>query len=56
VSEVQQVKIELDAATAPAAKPDGEGLCTWTVTLAPRGQAEVTLRWRLLKQGTVVGV
>jgi uncharacterized protein (TIGR02231 family) len=56
VSEVQQVKIELDAATAPAAKPDAEGLCRWTVTLAPRGQAEVKLRWRLLKQGTVVGV
>lgn len=56
VSEVQQVKIEMDAQTAPAAKPDAEGMCTWTVSLAPRGHAEVKLRWRLLKQGSVVGV
>ena len=56
VSEVQQVKIELDNATAPATKPDAEGMCAWTVTLPPRGHTEVKLRWRLLKQGTVVGV
>jgi len=56
VSEVQQVKIDLDAQTIPATKPNAEGMCTWAVTLPPRGQAEVKLRWRLLKQGSVVGV
>ncbi len=57
VSELQQVKVELDAAaTLPKTAPDADGMCAWTVTLPPRGHGEVTLRWRLLKQGVVAGV
>lgn len=56
VSELQQIRIELDAATTPPTTANADGLCTWPVTLAPRARAEISLRWRLLKQAGVVGM
>jgi uncharacterized protein (TIGR02231 family) len=56
VSEVEQVKIEVDAATAPPAKPDADGICRWDVHLSANGRSEVRLRWRMLTKGDVVGV
>lgn len=56
VSEVEQVKVEVDAATSPPAKPDADGICRWDVQLCANGRSEVRLRWRMLTKGDVVGV
>lgn len=56
VSEVEQVRIKLDPATSPPAKPDADGICRWDIVLAGNGRSAVRLRWRLLTRGEVVGV
>ena len=57
VSSLEQVRIEFDAGnTVPAAQPDADGIVQWTITLPARGQSTVTLQYRLLRHGAVVGV
>lgn len=56
VSEVEQVRVEVDPATSPAVKPDADGICRWTVDLPPNGRSGIRLAWRLLTKGSVVGV
>jgi len=57
VSEIEKVKIAVDAErTLPAARPDPDGLVTWTVELPPRGHQDVTLVYELRKHEDVVGI
>jgi uncharacterized protein (TIGR02231 family) len=56
VSEVEQVRIEVDAATSPPVQPDADGICHWDIQLCANGRSEVRLRWRMLTKGDVVGV
>jgi uncharacterized protein (TIGR02231 family) len=57
VSELEQVKVELDEKrTAPAARPDAQGIVSWAITLPPRGTKTVTLVYRLLASGSVQGL
>lgn len=57
VSELEQVKVELDEKrTAPAARPDAQGIVAWQVTLPARGTKTVTLAYRLLAAGSVQGL
>jgi hypothetical protein len=56
VSELEQVRIEVDAASDPPARPDGDGLCRWQVELPGNGRARIRLRWRLSAKGGVAGL
>jgi uncharacterized protein (TIGR02231 family) len=56
VSELEQVRIEVDAASDPPARPDGDGMCRWQVELPANGRAHIRLRWRLSAKGGVAGL
>jgi hypothetical protein len=56
VSSLDQVRIELDDASAPAAKPDDNGFLRWTITIPARAHSEITLRFRIRRHPEIVGV
>ncbi|MDC0670932.1 mucoidy inhibitor MuiA family protein [Nannocystis radixulma] len=57
VSEIEKVKIEIDAATTTdRARPDSNGLVRWKVELPGYGRASLSLGFIVRKHGDVVGI
>ena len=57
VSELEKVKIEVDAATtSDRARPDSNGMVRWKVELPGYGRASLSLGYVVRKHGDVVGI
>ncbi len=57
VSEVEQVRVVLDEKeTSGGARPDKDGMLSWTLQLAPGGTETLRLRYGLQRKADVVGV
>lgn len=57
VSEIDKVDVELDRdQTSPPAKPDDQGMLSWSVELPGHGTKTLKLRYTLLATGSVEGL